>query len=129
MAGDKNTIKLAAHPVVQGTVTALVVSLAGILLLSLVFYATALSETYLQPSGNILYLAGAFIGGFVSAKKAGRKGMQIGLATGFFYFLAIAAVVAIFAPSSFSWLALIPKGVFSLIVAAVGGIFGIAFTN
>lgn len=130
MAGEKNTlITLASHPVVQGTVIALVVSLTGILLLSLVFYATTLSETYLQPSGNILYLAGAFLGGFVSAKKAGRKGMQLGLAAGFFYFLVIVAVIPIFAPSAFSWPALIPKGIFSLIVAAVGGIFGIAFAD
>ncbi len=130
MADQKNTLaRLTMHPVSQGTIVALVVCLAGALLLSLAFYATSLSEAYLQPSGSALYLAGAFFGGFAGAKNAGRKGIQYGLEIGLCYYLVIAAIILIFAPAAFTRLAFVLKGLYSLIAAAAGGIFGIAFAE
>lgn len=130
MADGKNIVfSLATHPVAQGTVVSLAIGLAGTLLLSLIFYTTSLSEAYLQPSGNVLYLAGAFFGGFVSAKKAGRKGMQFGVATGLCYSLVFAIIILIFAPATFTGLAFGLKCLYALVVAVVGGIFGIAFAE
>jgi putative membrane protein (TIGR04086 family) len=130
MVVQKNTLaRLARHPVSQGTVVALAVCLAGTLLLSLIFYATSLSETYLQPSVSVLYLAGAFFGGFAGARKAGRKGIQFGVETGLCYYLVVTVIILILAPAAFTRLAFILKGLYSLIAAAAGGIFGIAFSE
>ena len=130
MIEERNILfRIATHPVVQGTVTALAIGLLGTFLLSLVFYATSLSEAYLQPSGNVLYLIGAFSGGFVGAKKAGRKGMQFGAGTGLCYFLLFVIILLFFAPSAFTWISFGLKGLYALIVATVGGIFGIAFAE
>jgi len=130
MAVEKNTLaKLARHPVSQGTVVALAVCLAGTLLISLIFFATSLSEAYLQPSGSALYLAGAFFGGFAGTKNAGRKGIQYGVETGFCYYLVVAIIILILAPAAFTRLAFVLKGLYSLIAAAAGGIFGIAFAE
>ena len=130
MVVQKNAIaRLTSHPVTQGTVVALAVCLVGSLLLSLIFYATSLSETYLQPSVSVLYLAGAFFGGFAGARKAGRKGIQFGVETGFCYYLVVTAIILILAPAAFTRLSFILKGLYSLIAAAAGGIFGIAFSE
>ncbi|MGD0153648.1 MAG: TIGR04086 family membrane protein [Thermacetogeniaceae bacterium] len=130
MIADKNMfIRLITHPVAQGTVIALAVSLLGTLLLSLICYVTPLSETYLQLAGNVLYLAGAFFGGFVGANKAGRKGMQFGAGTGLCYFVVFTIIVMVLAPETFTGLAFGLKGLYALIVAAVGGVFGIAFAE
>jgi putative membrane protein (TIGR04086 family) len=130
MAAQKNALaRLTGHPVFQGTAVALAVCLAGTLLLSLIFYATSLSETYIQPLVSVLYLAGAFFGGFAGARKAGRKGIQFGVKTGFCYYLVVTAIILILAPMAFTRLAFIIKGLYSLIAAAAGGIFGIAFSE
>jgi putative membrane protein (TIGR04086 family) len=130
VTNEKNIlIRLAIHPIMLGTFVALAICLAGTLLLSLIFYATSLSETYLQVSSSIVYLAGAFFGGFAAAKKAGRKGVQYGVETGFCYYLAVAVIILIFAPTAFTWSTFGLKGLYSLIVSAVGGIFGIAFAE
>ena len=130
MVVQKNAIsRLTSHPVTQGTVVALAVCLAGSLLLSLIFYVTSLSEAYLQPSVSVLYLAGAFFGGFAGARKAGRKGIQFGVETGFCYYLVITVIILILAPAAFTRLSFILKGLYSLIAAAAGGIFGIAFSE
>jgi putative membrane protein (TIGR04086 family) len=117
------------HPILLGAFVALAICLTGTLLLSLIFYSTSISETYLQVSGNVVYLAGAFFGGFAGAKKAGRKGVQYGVETGFCYYVAVAVIILIFAPTAFTWSAFGLKGLYSLIVSAVGGIFGIAFAE
>ncbi len=130
MIAERNILfRLITHPVVQGTVIALAISLLGTFLLSLIFYATSLSEAYIQPAGNVLYLAGAFFGGFAGAKKAGRKGMQFGVGTGLCYFIAFTIIVLVLAPATFTGLAFAFKGLYALIVAAVGGVFGIAFAE
>jgi putative membrane protein (TIGR04086 family) len=130
MVVQKNALaRLTGHPVSQGTAVALAICLAGSLLLSLIFYATSLSESYLQPSVSFLYLAGAFFGGFAGARKAGRKGIQFGVETGFCYYLMVAVIILILAPAAFTRLAFILKGLYSLIAAAAGGIFGIAFSE
>jgi putative membrane protein (TIGR04086 family) len=130
MADQKNTIsRLVRHPVAQGTAISLTVCLAGILLLSLIFCATTLSETYIQPSISVLYLAAAFCGGFTAAGKAGRRGVRYGAETGFCFYLVIAIVILMVAPTAFIRLAFLIKGAYSLIAAAAGGIFGIAFAE
>lgn len=130
MAVQKNTlVRLAMHPVFFGTVVALITCLAGALLISLIFYATPLSETYIQPAGSALYLAGACVGGFVGAKKAGRKGIQYGSEIGFCYYLVVVVIILAFAPTAFNKLDFALRGLYSLIAATVGGIFGIAFTE
>ncbi len=121
--------RIASHPVTMGTVAAVIIGLAGTLLLSLVFYATPLSAAYLQPTANILYLVGAFAGGFVGAKKAGRMGILFGIETGICYFAFFVFLILLAAPGVLGALAFILKALYAVISAAVGGIFGIALAE
>lgn len=121
--------KLIGNPVFLGTCGAIIIGLIGTMLLSIVFYLTPLSEAYLQPSGTTLYLAGAFSGGLIAARKAGGKAILYGSEVGIIYFFFFTVVTLLIAPGSFAMLALILKGVYTLMVSVAGGVIGIAFTD
>jgi putative membrane protein (TIGR04086 family) len=121
--------RFAAHPVAMGIFTAAIIGLAGALLLSLVFYATSLSEAYLHPAANVLYLAGAFAGSFVGARKARRRGVLLGIGIGTCYFAFFLVLVLLAAPGAISVINFFLKALYTLITAAVGGACGIAFAE
>ncbi|MDH7576369.1 MAG: TIGR04086 family membrane protein [Bacillota bacterium] len=130
MSEEKNIIsKYAGNPVCFGILVAVGFGLISTIFLTLIFYFTALSETYLQPAGTTLYLIGAFGGGLLAAKRAGGKGLLCGATVGIFYFLFFTLLVLLIAPASFSLVNLALKAVYTLIVSATGGIIGIALTD
>ncbi len=130
MAEEKNIIlKYTATPVFLGTLAAVGVGLTGTILLTLIFYFTSFSESYLQPAGAAIYLIGAFTGGFLAAKRAGGKGLLYGTGVGICYFFFFTLIVLATKPGSFSLLNLGLKAVYTFIVSAAGGIIGIALTE
>lgn len=130
MPEKKNLIpKYSVNPVFLGLLFAIGFGLASTLLLTLIFYFTPLSENYLQPAGTTLYLIGAFLGGFLAAKKAGGKGLLNGTLVGVFYFLFFTLLMLLAARTPFSLLNLSLKALYTLIVSAAGGIIGIASTD
>lgn len=130
MSREKRLISsLGKNPVVYGTLGAIVIGLIGTLLLSIVFYYTSLSESYLKPAGTFLYLICAFLGGFLASKKAGNRGIMYGGIVGLSYFLIVSLILLITSPASFSVFTIFLKGFYTLIVAAAGGVIGIAFTE
>jgi putative membrane protein (TIGR04086 family) len=88
---------------------------AGTLLLSLLLASTALQETQLTPWVYGIHAFAAFCGGFVAAKRTGRKGWYYGAVTGVLYTLAV--LVASFLAVDTAW---------SLRVAAMAGLTGAA---
>lgn len=130
MSEEKSFISsLGKNPVVYGTLGSIIIGLIGTLLLSIVFYYTSLSESYLKPAGTFLYLFCAFSGGFLASKKAGNRGIMYGGIVGLSYFLVVSLILLIASPTSFSALTVLLKGFYTLIVAAAGGVIGIAFTE
>jgi len=129
MDNDKNPIfRLTENPVAYGTGAALIFGILCILLLSIFFYFTTISELYLKPIGTFCYLVGSFWGGFLAAKKAGGKGLVYGAEVGLCYFIFFILISLLILPESLSATAVITKGFFTILVSSAGGICGLAFT-
>jgi putative membrane protein (TIGR04086 family) len=130
MSDIRNTFaKAGNYPVIFGLLVAIAISLLSIVLLAVFFYLSSVSEGYLQPVGTAIYLLGGFIGGFLAAQKAGGKGILYGLEVGICYFIFFVLVILLLTPGSLTVLSVALKGVYTLLVSAVGGILGIAFAN
>jgi putative membrane protein (TIGR04086 family) len=121
--------KVAGHPALYGLLVAAAIGIVGGILLAGIFYLTPLSEIYLQPAGTTVYLLGAFIGGLLAARKAGNRGVLLGIEVGGLYFLLFLILLLILSPRSLSAFSLFLKGVYTLVIAAAGGVIGIAFTD
>lgn len=130
MAEEKKTfLGFMASPLFQGILLALVIGLTGTLLSSLVFYLTSLSEGYLQACGTTIYLAGALAGGYLTARKTGSKGLICGCEVGVIYFLLFAILLRLFFQEAWSLPFLLLKGLYTVVVAAAGGIIGVALAE
>jgi len=129
MDNDKNPIfRLTENPVAYGTGAALVFGILCIILLSIIFYFTNISELYLKPIGTFCFLVGGFLGGFLAAKRAGGKGLVYGVEVGLCYFIFFILISLLILPESLSATAVVTKGFFTILVSAAGGICGLAFT-
>ncbi len=129
MSDEKSPILgLFNNPVILGTTTAVLFGMACIILLALCFYFTTLSESYIKPAGTFFYLVGAFLGGFLAAKKAGRKALLYGAEVGLCYFLFFVLLSLLTSPGSLSASALSLKIAYTLLVSIFGGICGITFS-
>lgn len=131
MSGDKSSFltNVFHNPLFFGLFSSILIGVTGVVLLSLVFYYTPLSEAYLHTAGTLLYLTGAFVGGFLTARKAGRKGLLYGAEAGFLYFLFFIIIGLCLDAAALSFLAAFLKGVYTLLAASAGGIVGIAFSE
>lgn len=123
--GEKN---LLASPVVFGTSAAILIGLFGVIVLASSAYFTNFSELYLRPAGTVLYLLGAFTGGFLATKKSGGKALLYGAQIGVFYFLFFSLVLLLIEPAALSATALGLKGIYALVAAVAGGACGIALS-
>lgn len=129
MDNDKGPMfRLGDNPVIFGTAAAIVFVILCIVLLSLFFYFTSISELYLKPIGTFCYLVGAFLGGFLAAKKAGGKGLVYGAEVGVCYYVFMILFSLLVTPGSLSATTLLLKGLFTLVISTAGGICGLAFT-
>lgn len=113
-----------ASPLLSGVVWAVIWLAAGTLLLSLLLYGTAISEQEVVPWVFGIHGFAALCGGFVSARRSGRKGWSVGLATGLFY----SAVVLLtsFLANDVGWTVRIPMLIaLAAVFGAIGGMFGV----
>jgi len=125
MTNEKNS-KLITHPLLFSTLVAILIGLFGILMLALCFYFTTFSEVCLKPTGTILYLLGAFIGGYLVAKKAERKVLVYGIQVGICYFLFFSIALMLTSAVPLSAETLILKGIYTLLASVIGSICGLA---
>jgi len=114
-------------PLLFGLAVSIIFTVAGIAILSLGIYFSSISEMYLKPAGSFIYLTGAFLGGFLAAKKAGGKGLVYGVEVGICYYLFFIIVSLFLSTASLSIIALALKGIYTIIISAAGGICGLAF--
>ncbi|HHY41073.1 MAG TPA: TIGR04086 family membrane protein [Syntrophaceticus sp.] len=129
MDSNKNPIiRLTENPVVYGTGAALIFGILCIILLSLFFYLTTISELYLKPIGTFCYLIGGFWGGFLASKRAGGKGLVYGAEVGLCYYIIFILMLLLISPNSLTASAVIIKGFFTILVSAAGGVCGLAYT-
>ncbi|KUK37280.1 MAG: hypothetical protein PWP44_582 [Thermacetogenium sp.] len=119
---------LLTSPLIFGTTAAILIGLLGILVLASCTYFTNFSELYLRPAGTVLYLLGAFAGGFLATKKSGGKALLYGAQIGIAYFLFFSLILLLTNPAALSAAALGIKGIYALVAAVAGGACGIAFS-
>lgn len=128
MSEEKSPLlSIKGNPIFFGLTAAILFAIISIAILAPVFQYSALNEVYLGPVGTFLYLIGAFLGGFLAAKKAGRKGLLYGIEVGICYYLIFVIVSLILSTNSLSLIALGLKALYTILVSAAGGICGLAF--
>jgi putative membrane protein (TIGR04086 family) len=92
--------RISENPVFFGLTAAILFAILSIMVLALSFHLSALSELYLKPAGTFFYLVGAFLGGFLAAKKAGGKGLVYGAGVGLCYYIFFVVISLFFSPGS-----------------------------
>ncbi|MBQ8726556.1 MAG: TIGR04086 family membrane protein [Clostridia bacterium] len=106
--------------VVRGVVTAVLITLIGVLVFSLVLFFTDLGDGVIRPVNQIIKLLAIFFGAFLAVKedKFFIKGGLIGLLSTLFTFLIFALISG---GLSFGWGLLIDL-VFGFLMGALSGL-------
>jgi|HigsolmetaGSP12D_1036236.scaffolds.fasta_scaffold00210_12 putative membrane protein (TIGR04086 family) len=114
----------AGSPMLSGLMWAVIWLGAGTLLLSVLLAGTSLRESDLTPWVFGVHGFAAAAGGFVAARKSGRKGLYTGALTGIVYTLAV--LLTSYLAVEITWSARIPAllGVTGL-TGGLGGMFGV----
>lgn len=112
-------------PLLVGLISAALALLIGSLLLSLCFCYTSTEDSTIHALGLVLLGVSCLVGGFFSARSAGKKGLKHGglvAAT----LLVLLLVYSLLGGAGLSPVALLIKGAVMLIGGALGGILGVA---
>lgn len=123
IATTAKSVNLTLPPLIKGTIGAIITILFGSLMLATVYCFTALPDTTMHALQLPLLALAAFIGAFIAAKTAGRKGFMHGIRQAI-VLLVLLLLFTLFG-GSFSLIALILKGSIILAAAAMGGILGV----
>ncbi|THF83827.1 TIGR04086 family membrane protein [Cohnella fermenti] len=113
-----------ASPVVSGILWAIIWLAAGTLLVSIMLYGSSLGENEIVPWVFGVHGFASLCGGFVSARRSGKRGWYVGFATGLLYALLVLA--ASYLASDIGWTPRI-LSMLGLCCAAgaFGGMFGV----
>jgi len=108
-----------ASPLLSGILWSVIWLAAGTVVLSLMLYGTSMAEADAVPWVFGIHGFASCCGGFVSGRRAGRKGWSVGLGTGLTY--AVLVLIASFLAHDIGWTARIAL---LLGIALAGGAFG-----
>lgn len=108
-----------ASPVVSGLYWSGIWLAIGAVVLSILLTGSSVNETNLLPWAFCAHGFSSFSGGFVSARRAGRKGWYFGLANGLLYTLLV--LIVSFLATDAKWSASVPM---LLLVASLAGALG-----
>lgn len=108
-----------ASPVVSGLYWSGIWLAVGAVVLSILLTGSSVDETNLLPWVFGAHGFSSLSGGFVSARRAGRKGWYFGLANGLLYTLLI--LIISFLATDANWTASVPT---LLLVTSLAGAFG-----
>jgi putative membrane protein (TIGR04086 family) len=124
MDAAKSTRLPSAVPVLSGLLWAAIWLGAGTLLLSILLTGSALEETELAPWTFGVHTCAAFCGGFVAARRAGRKGWYFGAFTGALYMLCVLIISFLAVDAAWS-LRVAAMALVTGAAGAVGGMLGV----
>ncbi|RUS47698.1 TIGR04086 family membrane protein [Cohnella sp. AR92] len=113
-----------ASPVVSGILWAIIWLAAGTLLVSVLLYSSSMGEDEIVPWVFGVHGFASLCGGFVSARRSGRRGWYVGFATGLIY--ALLVLVSSYLAHDIGWTVRILSllGV-SCAAGAIGGMMGV----
>lgn len=102
----------------------IVVILICLLIFSLFMTKFDAPEPMVSVMSSLALCVGAYVGGYIAAKRKRQNGMIIGILTGIFIYCIIFFAGVIFAKNSISF-SFLTKLIMTLICAAIGGVFGV----
>ncbi|MFC5529253.1 TIGR04086 family membrane protein [Cohnella yongneupensis] len=108
-----------ASPVASGLYWSSIWLAIGAVILSIMLTGSSVDETNLLPWVFGVHGFSSFAGGFVSARRAGRKGWYFGLANGLMYTLLI--LIISFLATDANWTITVPT---LLLITSLTGAFG-----
>lgn len=115
-------------PVLAGYFRALIVAALLTAATGLVTSVSALSEMHNPLMSQLIFLVSIFYGAAVAAKKAGGKGLYMGLAVSLLFLLTTMLLSGILFTGTFALVGLVKKALLGLAAGIVGGMFGLAFS-
>ncbi len=102
----------------------IVVILICLLIFSLFMTKFDAPEPMVSVMSSLALCVGAYVGGYIAAKRRRQNGMIIGILTGIFIYCVIFFAGVIFAKNSITF-SFLTKLIMTLICAAIGGVFGV----
>ena len=115
---------ISMNAVIKGTILTMATSVFLSLITGVFYHVSSVTDLTLPWVTALILLVSSFSGAFYTAKKAGSRGLNNGLATGLLFFLALCLLAGIFLPGQpviITW----GKLLLSLGGGALGGIFGV----
>lgn len=116
------------RPVRRGLLSSLFTVLFLILISALIFHFTSLSECYLPLISLFILGISTFVGGLVGAREAGISGLFHGIIIGTIFFILVAILALIIAPTALAIIQIIKKLLVCVICGALGGLIGVALS-
>jgi putative membrane protein (TIGR04086 family) len=124
-----NPKELNLATIFKGFIYAVTGSVILVLLVSLIFYLTPLSERFLEIISLLIIFTSVFIGGFIASKKSGNRGMVQGIGVGLIFLVFNLILTLFFGTDGFATNVLLSKIAACLIGGSLGGIIGISFVD
>ncbi|MGD9677276.1 MAG: TIGR04086 family membrane protein [Vulcanibacillus sp.] len=117
-----------SHPILIGLTYTIVLVIIATFIFAFIIYFTALSDNNISILSLVSTTLSVMIGGFISGKKAGKKGWLYGGTIGFIYaiILGIITFLAFNVNIDLRYLVLLAISTFS---GALGGILGVNYGN
>ena len=120
-----NTEEKAIIRIIKGSIVAIIITLIGLLILSLVLAYTSANENVSLPTIIAITAISIRIGSIISSKKISKKGMLSGGIVGLIYISTIYVLSSIIVTGfGFNMYTLIMFAV-SIIAGVIGGIIGV----
>lgn len=110
--------------ILYGTLLAVIISIVLMAIGGTVMYYTVFNERLIPVIGLGILFTSIFMGGLVSARKAGRSGWLHGLAVGTF-FLVLTILFNLLVPGGIFGFAVVKKVLASVVAGCLGGIWGV----
>lgn len=108
----------------SSSLVGIIIILVCLLIFSLFMTKFDAPEPLVSVMSSLSLCIGAYVGGYIAAKRRRQNGMIIGILTGIFIYCVIFFAGVIFAKNSISF-SFLTKLIMTLICAAVGGVAGV----
>jgi len=121
---EESTLSRWLRPVLTGTVAGSLVCIVVLLLFALLLAACDIPQPAVVPMAVAAAAIGAFLGGFISARASGSRGLVFGAAAGALMFLLNLIAGFSFLHDISGWYAVV-KLLVIVISSSIGGVYGV----
>lgn len=109
----------------KGIILASILAMLMSLVFGILLTYTSLPESALAI--NLIFGISIFIAAFITAYRAGTRGLYYGLAVGLGFIVVVLILSSIFGSNTPSWLNMGEKTILALVSGGIGGIIGVLF--